>query len=155
MEVETEVPASQQHHRDLVQREATKVADKRIKELKQKLATTKNLVLAKNTGGANHRRAPRQKKQDGKLTKEQSGTDGTVVPTHPSEYSDGGTTTSGNKTSQRDPHRNNQARLHGGRAGGRPRDSRGGRDDNTKRRSTSRSRNRDDAGGRRSNRSSR
>jgi hypothetical protein len=157
MEVDIEVPASQQQLRDLIQREATKVADKRINALKQELATIKKLVLAKNTGRGQTSKgaSTKRKKQDGKRPNDQSGTDGTVVPTHRSEDSYGGKTTSGNSSSRRNPQRKNHARSHGGRTGGRPRDSRGGRDDNTKRRSTSRSRNRDDAGGRRSNRSSR
>jgi hypothetical protein len=122
MEVDTEVPESQQQLRDLVQREATKVADKRINALRQELATIKKLVLAKNRGGANHQRAPQQKekKQDGKRPNNQRGTDGTVVPTHRSKDSDGGITTSGNNNSRRNPQCNTQARSHGGRAGGRP-----------------------------------
>jgi hypothetical protein len=140
MEVDTEVPASQQQLRDLVQLEATKVAYKRINALKKELSSIKKLVLAKHMG--------RGQLSKGASTnnKTQGGTDGTAVPTNRSEDSDGGSTTSGNSNRRRNQQRSNQARDHGGRAGGRPQDSRGGRDRNLKRHSTSRSQNRDYAG---------
>jgi hypothetical protein len=57
-EVDAEVPACQQQLHDLVQREATKVADKRIHALNQDLANIKKLITAKIRGGAIHRMAP-------------------------------------------------------------------------------------------------
>jgi mannitol-specific phosphotransferase system IIBC component len=101
MEVDTEVPASQQQLRDVVQREAAKVADKRINALKQELATIKNLVLAKNTGRGQSSKgaSTKRKKQDGKRPNDQIGTHGIVVPTHRIEDSNSRTTTSGNNNS--------------------------------------------------------
>jgi hypothetical protein len=108
MEVDTEVPASQQQLRDLVQREAKKVADKRINAFKKELASIKKLVLAKNTGRGQSLKgaSTKREKKDGKHPNYQGGTDSTTVPTNRSEDSDGGKTTSGKSNLRRNQQRN-------------------------------------------------
>jgi hypothetical protein len=50
MELDTELPADQHQLQELVQREATKIADKRMNTLRQEIASIKELLSKKNTG---------------------------------------------------------------------------------------------------------
>jgi hypothetical protein len=66
LEVDAEVSASQQQLQDLVQLEATKVADKRINALKQELAAIKKLITAINTGRGHTSNGASKKKKEKK-----------------------------------------------------------------------------------------
>jgi uncharacterized protein YdaU (DUF1376 family) len=72
MEADAEVPATHQHLQDLIQREATKIANKRIQ---QEIAAIRKAALGKKTRGAMPPMAPRKKNKRQPGKKERRGTD--------------------------------------------------------------------------------
>jgi hypothetical protein len=64
--MDTEIPVSNQALQDLIQQEATKIADSRLAPLRKEIAALKSSIHPKTKGGANQR-APQDKKINHKL----------------------------------------------------------------------------------------
>lgn len=182
MEIDAEIPANRQLLQDLIQREATKIADKRMNTFRQEIASLKKAISPKNMErGQPHGASGKKKKRDGKKgpngrKKADGNSNSNIAPDQRNATSsppddNGGndsdwTTVSNRRESRRNRqsqppssstpppprHRRNSNPNVAGAAG---QGSRGNDGESGRRRSNSRSRNRRNGGGNRSTRSSR
>jgi hypothetical protein len=162
IELDTELPVSNQTLQDLIQREATKIADSRLTPLRKNIAALKISIHPKNEGRGQPKGASRQKKKSqtgkqasnhGKVRQKRNATRG---GTDNRSDEDSDWTTVSSRCRRNNPRHNQETRSDTRRgAGGANQDSNGGNGANARRRSRSRSKNRSSGGSRRSNRSSR